>query len=252
MSADAERRIVERWVDGFWDGTGSGSTRRVLPDGCIDFVFDLDRGSGWVVGPMTRAAVCAVPRGHRYFGVRFLPGRAAAWIDAKANELLDRDADFDELSVAGAAELAEALARARDFAQRRALVARFLQRAPARHRSVDPRVERATRLLAHAEETASIAALSAELGLGERQLERLFHEHVGLRPKLFARVLRLQRAVTLVRRPLKNQAELAALAGYADEPHLLREFRALSGVTPRALWAELDVGFLQDGVAGAS
>lgn len=252
MSAQAERRIVERWVDGLWQATGRGTARRILPDGCIDFVFDLDRGSGWVVGPMTRAAVCAVPPGHRYFGVRFLPGRAAAWIDAKASELLDRDAEFDELAVTGATELAEQLARARDLAQCRALVARFLERPRARHRSVDPRVERATQLLSHTEETTSIAALSAELGLGERQLERLFHEHVGLRPKLFARVLRLQRAVALSRRPLKNQAELAARAGYADEPHLLREFRALSGVTPRALWAELDVGFLQDGVAPGS
>jgi AraC-like DNA-binding protein len=49
-----------------------------------------------------------------------------------------------------------------------------------------------------------------------------------------------------------SQASLAHRCGYADEPHLVREFRSLTGLTPAALLAERRVGFVQvaDAVSG--
>jgi transcriptional regulator GlxA family with amidase domain len=89
----------------------------------------------------------------------------------------------------------------------------------------------------------AIRAVADELGISERHLERLFLERVGTRPKLFARVLRVQRAIAL----LESRREPAAtlVAGFADEPHLVREFRALTGLTPRKLLRERHVGFVQ-------
>ena len=77
------------------------------------------------------------------------------------------------------------------------------------------------------------------MGLSERQLERLFDERVGYGPKTFARVVRLQRAVESIARPAGPRGTTASWAtfardcGYADQAHLIREFRALTGVTPR-------------------
>jgi AraC-like DNA-binding protein len=64
-----------------------------------------------------------------------------------------------------------------------------------------------------------------------------------------ARVLRLQHAVSLLgRHRRQGWSALALAAGYYDQAHLIREFKALAGVTPRAFAAErAQVGFVQDG-----
>ena len=85
------------------------------------------------------------------------------------------------------------------------------------------------------------------LGLGERQLERLFAAEVGIGPKTFARVARLERALTLMGGTARGQAALATAAGYADESHLIREFRALALATPAEIARERHVGFVQAG-----
>ena len=74
-----------------------------------------------------------------------------------------------------------------------------------------------------------VAAVAAELSLSERQLHRRSIDAFGYGPKTLARILRLDRALTLVRAGTAA-AEAAATAGYADQPHMAREVRALSGV----------------------
>jgi AraC-like DNA-binding protein len=74
-----------------------------------------------------------------------------------------------------------------------------------------------------------VAAAAARSGLGERQLRRRCEAAFGYGPKTLARVLRLQRALELARRGVPF-ASVAAEAGYADQPHLAREVRALTGL----------------------
>ena len=85
------------------------------------------------------------------------------------------------------------------------------------------------------------------VALSERQLERLFLEHAGLAPAVYRRICRLHRAV----RAAKAGAPLAAaavLAGFADQPHLSREVRSLTGSSPHELLPH--VGSVQDVVWG--
>jgi AraC-like DNA-binding protein len=75
----------------------------------------------------------------------------------------------------------------------------------------------------------TVAAVAASVGLGERQLHRRCLEAFGYGPKTLARVLRMQRALRLACRGIPF-AQVAAVAGYADQPHLAREVRALAGL----------------------
>jgi len=83
--------------------------------------------------------------------------------------------------------------------------------------------------------------------VGERWLERAFARHVGYGPKMLARVVRFQHAVALLDAgPPLSWSALAYEAGFADQAHLVREFRALAGLTPGDFAAERrDVGFVQ-------
>jgi AraC-like DNA-binding protein len=109
----------------------------------------------------------------------------------------------------------------------------------------DLRPRHAVRAIRHSHGALPIALVARDLGLSERTLERLFREQVGVRPKVYARIARMEWAREIAGSHRASQAALATLAGYADEPHLLRDFRALTGLTPGALLAETRVGFVQ-------
>ncbi|CCH29873.1 helix-turn-helix domain-containing protein [Actinosynnema sp. NPDC047251] len=94
----------------------------------------------------------------------------------------------------------------------------------------DPSVRHAWRRLAQTHGTLRIADLAAELGWTRQHLTARFHAEIGLPPKTAARVLRLHRAVTLLRDA--PPATVAAECGYADQPHLNRDYLALTGTRP--------------------
>ncbi|GLZ39235.1 helix-turn-helix transcriptional regulator [Actinokineospora sp. NBRC 105648] len=78
-----------------------------------------------------------------------------------------------------------------------------------------------------------IDSLAEELGWTRQHLRTRFQAHIGLPPKTIARIARLHRATTLLtaKEPL-SRSTIATLCGYADQSHLNRDFRALTGSTP--------------------
>jgi AraC-like DNA-binding protein len=79
-----------------------------------------------------------------------------------------------------------------------------------------------------------VAKVADDLGLLPRTLRRRFIAQVGITPKRFVRVQRLQRVVrSLDGRDQVDWAAEAVAHGYSDQPHLSDEFRDLADVTPR-------------------
>lgn len=87
---------------------------------------------------------------------------------------------------------------------------------------------------------ASVNAVAVDLGVSERHLRRVFRQTVGVGPKAFTKLSRFHRALSAAREDAHaGWASIAAAAGYYDQAHLIAEFRAIAGVTPRALLGEL-------------
>jgi AraC-like DNA-binding protein len=201
-----------------------------------------------VVGAMSSARVIAMPQAAKSFGIRFRPGQAARFIDADASELLDGDAELGALTRLRA--LADRIANAHDES-RCSVASEALLDPRNRTRSADARLDQALALIRRAPNETGVSMLAKSVGLSERQFERRFVERVGIGPKRFVRIIRLQQALALPRHGDQPQSALAARAGYSDEPHMLRDFRALAGLTPKALAIERDVGFVQGKPPGA-
>jgi AraC-like DNA-binding protein len=86
-----------------------------------------------------------------------------------------------------------------------------------------------------ARRAATVAEVAQRVFLSERQLERRFADHVGYGPKTLQRILRLQHVVRQLESHAAGRlAEVAASAGYADQSHLSRETRRLTGLTASA------------------
>jgi AraC-like DNA-binding protein len=79
----------------------------------------------------------------------------------------------------------------------------------------------------------SIDALVARAGASLRQLERQFQEDVGLTPKTFSRIVRLQAALRRVRQE-RALTEVALACGFYDQAHMTRDFRELASMSPGA------------------
>lgn len=196
-----------------WTSVSRGGV--ILPDGCVDLVWRGDRLV--VAGPATGPAGGVGP-GARVFGVRFRLGVAGSVLGVPAASLLDRAVPVDEVWGRGVEERVAAGGPAALLAEVRS-----------RLQPVD-RLARAA-ALAMARPDARVDAL--DFGVSERQLRRRFVNAVGYGPKTLARVLRFQRFLSLQ----GELAERAFAAGYADQAHLTRECRRLSGRTPAELVA---------------
>ncbi len=93
--------------------------------------------------------------------------------------------------------------------------------------------------------------LVRETGWSPRHFTRRFLDQVGLAPKNYARLVRFERAVELMKECRgMSLADVAASTGFFDQAHLSRDFRSFAGCAPGAFLAELDpdpeVRFVQD------
>lgn len=209
------------WVECFWsrvDEAGAGE-QRVLPDGCADLVFDLHDGASIVVGTMTKPLVIAPQAASEFLGVRFRPGRAAAFLRLPLAELTDASVPLNDVWKNWDGRI--------DVTSLEAELLRRLD--PDRDRRVDAAVER----IIASGGTARIDELANEIGISRQHLARQFQHHVGVSPKTFARVMRFRRLVDRVD-PARDLdwADLALEHGYYDQAHLIADFREFAGTTP--------------------
>jgi len=205
-------------------------TQRVLPDGCADVLWW--GGELSVAGPDTAYRLVDLPPGTTITAIRFRTGAAGVLFgDMPVSEARD-----DQPLLAGlwgesdARELTERLAEAPSPAGvlEAAVVARLSS-----VDDVDPVVVRAVSLF-DTPAPPSVSGVAEEFGLSERQFRRRFVHAVGYGPSTLVGVLRLERAMRLFESP-ERTADVAAVAGYADQPHMTRELRKLAGVTPGRL-----------------
>ncbi|MFE9771861.1 helix-turn-helix domain-containing protein [Streptomyces sp. NPDC005931] len=205
-----------------------GGGGRVLPDGCMDLLWH--EGRLFVAGPDTRAYVTE-GAASGWAGVRFFPGTAPALLGVPAHELRDRRVELADLWPAAEVRRLTGRVNATGDPARGLEELALLRAAEAGAGDPLPR-----RVVAALDGGRSVAATADELGLGARQLHRRSLAVFGYGPKTLARILRLRRALDLARSGTPY-AQTAARAGYADQAHLAREVRDLTGLPLRELLA---------------
>lgn len=226
-----------------WDAT-MASVDLMVPDGCVELMWLEGRGL-LVCGPETKA--WGAPRAEplEASGVRLRPGSARAVLGLPVSELRDQRVDLAALLPASVVDRAEDRVR-RSAPTRRSEVLLGLARDLLAEACVgDIAPEAARRLIAGSD---GIAGLADALGLSTRQLHRRCLQDFGYGPATLRSILRLQRALALYRADRsRSLALIAAGAGYADQAHLAREARRLSGLTARELFASPATGWHGDG-----
>ena len=206
--------------------------------------------SAAVVGPRTRSVWLRFDGLIDQVNVSFYPGVAGAFVGQSMHELVDSVTAPHEVWPSDLLEAVDELGPLPVKERLSRLERLLLSRLDARLEP-GPEVREAVRLIKAHRGRIRIRWLSDQVNLSVSQLERSFKRHVGIGPKLLARQTRISELTegALTGGP-PDWAWLAHQYGYADQAHLIRDFRALMGLTPTACAAlGRNADFLQDACA---
>lgn len=228
--------------------THDEATRTLLPDTGMTlglryggFASELNRSAQRLPdasfsGLRRQARIMRTSAGGGVVIARFREAGAAEFLAEPLHELFGTTLDLASVIPASALErIRQQLAEAPSDEARIQLVDDFLLQRRRAHRP-DHVVACALAALQQSAGRLRIEPLARRLGLGRDRLEKRFRAAVGTTPKHHASLLRLHRAIQLQRsgRPL---SEVALDAGYFDQAHLTRDFRALVGSSPQRFFA---------------
>lgn len=183
-------------------------------------------------GPRSQSAVIDTKEQRCLVRVDFKLGGAAAFFRLPLNETCNQMVELDQLWGRDGAVLRERLLEARTVKAKLQILETALVEHLASSQQPDPAIPAAACAL---ERGISVSEVTLRLGLLPKTLVRRFHHHVGLGPKRFSRVRRLQRVLRSMSADSPvDWAALAADHGYTDQAHLIHDFRALTGIAPSA------------------
>ncbi|MEP9389105.1 helix-turn-helix transcriptional regulator [Mesorhizobium sp. KR9-304] len=166
--------------------------------------------------------------------INFTPLGARRFFGMPMTELTDRIVVLDDLLGAEGAALREALGDAPDWERRFDIAESFVLPKVAGAHAPSPEVAWAFRTITATGGRARVASIARGIGWSRKHLARRFATEVGLGPKSVSRIVRLNRAIAAARTGDGGWASIAADCGYADQAHLVREFRELAGASPTA------------------
>lgn len=217
---------------------------RMMPLGAVLLMLDLDPSGSRRADPAVTDLAVSPVLGLRDrpltlvqngattgIAVALPPLGAHALFGGAVGELANSGVAVTDLLGADARVLVERLAETRGWPARFALLDEFLTARPPSRRVPDAEVGEAWRRL-WATPNVRIGDLARELGWSRQRLHTRFRAQIGLGPKAVARTARLHHAVRLLDARQHPLAEVADRSGYADQSHLHRDFRTLTGVTP--------------------
>lgn len=196
---------------------------------------DNDRFASFAAGLFAGPVVIESFGGACCVQVNFTPLGARRFFKQPMSELTDSMVVLDDVLGAEGMALRERLGNAPDWAARFDIAEAFV--AARLKNAAETPLEIAwayDRIITSGGRTR-ISVLAEKLGRSRKHLASGFSDAIGIGPETLSRIVRFNRALGLSRQQTVDWADIAADCGYADQAHLVREFRDLAGETPTAL-----------------
>ena len=246
------RRSLADYIEyvGYWERGASGQVHasRALPRGAATVIVDLGSSEGrgfytadgdvplavptaFIVGPGVTSYVTKIDASRTVMTIHFRPGRALPIVGHALTDLENSYTGLSDIWGVEAEFLRERMSETPSAAVRVAQLEDFLLR---QMRSYGVGLDGGVAaIVEHAERNPSIRVeqLHALTGLTRKNFNAGFRSQVGVSPKTFLRVRRLQAAVRALN-VAKPGATIAAELGFFDQAHFVREFRSFTAITP--------------------
>ena len=233
----------------FFDGKLTRRRQRYYPTGELDLIVQLDGPTNpfrivegqpaavlppsSLAGQIVAPVVLEAPEVRsRVIDVRLRPAGAFALFGLPLGMLTGTSVELGEVIGSEARRLAERLDAAASDEARVQLVQRWITDRLARHPGIEPSVAYAVSEIERAGGKEPIANILARTGASPTRFPTLFEEQVGVKPKLFSRIVRFRGLVATLRAGHASFSQIALAHGYYDQAHMNAEFREFAGMSP--------------------
>ncbi len=219
---------------------------RIIPGGRIEMFFNLGNPATWIdsaypsnsqqhvgsylLGPRNRHFFVEMNGAIDMIGVRLRHGAIAACTTMPAHVLLNQVIPLNQLFGKDADHLVDQLIEGEDEHQQVNMIERFLSKMI----QADATTFKTLELISWVKKSEStpINMLSDKTGIHYKKLERTFSQYTGYNPKNFSRVIRFYEALRRMKKSGSSLTTVGLNAGYYDQPHFIRDFKAFTGKSP--------------------
>ena len=166
-------------------------------------------------------------------GIRFTPTGLFALFQVSMSSLTNKITDFAEIGGEEVPEITAEIIEATPNDRRIEVIETYLLGKLANHKAQTNLLQRTVDLILKEIGNVTMGEICEKVNISARQLERKFKEQIGMSPKLFSRVVRVNHALKLLRtNPTYNWQDIIFLCGYYDQAHFIKDFKDLTGECP--------------------
>lgn len=206
--------LLKQWQGCYCYELNAAGKLIYIPDGGVELLWNTDRAELHIMDCSSEVKELGYPSEH-LFGIHISAYYECSYHFAELQEWMKH---ISEIS---------------SFEERAAYCSRKLIQA-VDVRGTHPLVQHAVELIMESKGKSAVEELPAGHSYTLRQLERLFQKQFSCSPKRFSRYIRLHQAVTdMMQSPVPSFSSLAEQMGYSDQSHFHREFKQLTGMTPK-------------------
>ena len=217
-SAEHSSLVKAAWTLDVGDTGGHPVTHVATPDGCVEIIHRLAGQSTWasaqppafVAGLITAPAALHFSANARFIGLRIWP-----WAWNRLNSSCPAKSFIN-----GWRDLSEVGRGIRPPGD----VDGLFRLVPADLLPADE-----ARFCAAVQTSSSVAGLAEVTGRPHRWIQRWFAREIGLPPRTYLRLIRFNDTFSALEGAEGTLADHAAAHGFADQAHMAREFRKMSG-----------------------
>lgn len=166
--------------------------------------------------------------------IHFTPWGVQPFLDFPLSEITDSRAQLNHVFQHELDALCQELHRAIHIIYKKQALDSFFSAQLQRVRLIDDRAKSITQYIFQTHGSLRLSHLSKELFIGERTLQRLVHNSIGVNYKFFATLVRLEHVRTLLNKGNTSLTDIALRAGYFDQAHFTHEFQSVYGESPSA------------------
>jgi len=223
--------LVEQfWLVDWRLENGKEHIQQNLPDPNFHLVFENGRAK--LIGPVSKVYSYKMTAEGQIFAVKFKAGALAELLTEPMTHFVDQEREAAEYFGAEVNELASVLQKPASDGEVvdkiHAFLTPFVRKATTQRQAVEQQLS----LIKQNAEITKVEQLAKHANTSVRTLQRNFIKYFGLTPKWLIRKYRLHQALTKLESEEVDIAEVVESLGYTDQPHLIRDFKEILGVTP--------------------
>ncbi|MDO5979335.1 AraC family transcriptional regulator [Flavivirga spongiicola] len=235
--------LLEQYIDTYWvSGSSDYATEsRILPDGYVDLIFDIDKDSYtfWdnsirVSGMMTTYRNVVSKENSETFGIRFKTGQFNAISNIPLSEIKNKTINASDIIPKCDNFIYEELISKKNHRDKLQFIEEFLMKLiNCSNSNKNSLVLSVCSSISSNFQSIDLVKIAQNHFISLRQLERRFKATVGVTMKEYHSIVRFSKTVeSISNNPTKSLLNTAFDNGYFDHSHLTKEINRMAGINP--------------------